>query len=80
MAFTFMTCCELMMRLPSPLSAPMNISATITITSAIDTAERRPTKLGCRLSQISTSLNTCQRDAPITLAAITRCLRALMTP
>ena len=32
--FTFSTCCELMMRLPSPLSAPMNISATITITSA----------------------------------------------
>ena len=49
-------------------------------TSAIETAERRPTKLGCRLSQISTSLNTCQRVAPITLAAITRCLRALITP
>src|SRR5690606_14185267 len=80
MSFTFITCCELMIRLPRPLSAPMNISATITITSAIETAERRPTKLGCRLSQTSTSLNTCQREAPITLAAITRCLRAFITP
>ena len=44
---------------------------------AMDTAERKPTKVGCRLSQISTSLKTCHFDAPITLAAITRCLRAL---
>jgi hypothetical protein len=58
----------------------MNISATITITSAIDTPLRKPTNVGCRLSQISTSLKICQRDAPITRAAITRCLRALMTP
>ena len=53
---TLSTCCASMMRWPRPLSEPMNISATITITSAIDTAERRPTKVGCRLSQTSTSL------------------------
>ena len=80
MSRTFSTCCALMMRLPSPLSEPMNISATITMTNAIDTPLRRPTKVGCRLSQISTSLKICQREAPITRAAMTRCLRALMTP
>ncbi|MNR37517.1 hypothetical protein D3C85_1555420 [compost metagenome] len=69
-----------MMAWPRPFSEPMNISATITITSAIDTAERRPTKLGCRLSQTSTSRKMRQREAPITRAAITRCLRALITP
>ena len=80
MLFTLSTCCASMMRWPRPLSEPMNISATITITSAIETAERRPTKVGCRLSQINTSLKICQFEAPITLAAITRCLRALITP
>ncbi len=69
-----------MMRLPSPLSEPMNISATMTMTSAIDTPLRSPTNVGCRLSQISTSLKMRQRDAPITRAAMTRCLRALITP
>ena len=49
--FTLNTCCASMMRWPRPFSEPMNISATITITSAIDTALRRPTKVGCRLSQ-----------------------------
>ncbi len=68
------------MRLPSPLSEPMNISATMTMTSAIDTPLRSPTNVGCRLSQISTSLKMRQRDAPITRAAMTRCLRALITP
>src|SRR5258706_976877 len=80
MLFTLRTCCASMIRCPNPLSEPMNISATITMTSAIDTAERSPTNVGCRLSQISTSRKTCQRDAPITFAAMIRCLRALITP
>ena len=58
----------------TPANIPDNLgetaifgASTITnpnVTSAIDTAERRPTKVGCRLSQISTSLKICQRDAP----------------
>ena len=69
-----------MIRCPSPLSEPMNISATMTITSAIDTAERKPTNTGCMLSQMSTSRKICHRVAPITRAAMIRCWRAFMTP
>src|SRR6266498_2087092 len=66
--------------LPRPSVEPMNISATTTITSASDTPLRNPTKVCGSDSSNITSARTRMRDAPITLAANSRVLRAFMTP
>jgi len=67
-------------RWPRPSVEPMNISATITMTSASDTPERMPTKTWGMDSSRVTSVSTRQRGARITRAASWRCLRAPITP
>ena len=58
----------------------MNISATTTMTSASETPLRSPTKVCGSDSSSITSVSTRSRDAPITLAASRRVLRAFITP
>ena len=58
----------------------MNISATTMMTNASDTPLRSPTKVCGSDSSSITSNSTRRREAPITLAANSRVLRAFMTP
>ena len=67
-------------RCPRPSVAPMNISATIITTSAIDIPVRTPTNVWDNVSKNITSKKIRRGDEPIDLAANIRVRRAFITP
>ena len=72
--------CALITRWPRPSVEPMNISATMTMTSANEMPERMPMKVcGSDSSSVTPSI-TRALDAPMTMAAAWRTLRAFITP